>query len=376
MYQAANGTIGMHILAVISFMFLSLRLFIAVVNVLTRPRNLAASLTGKKPMISILIPARNEEHNLPALLKSLIKLTYRDYEVIVCNDHSTDNTPEILEKFVQTEKNFQWFTSEKLPASWLGKNFACHQLARKAKGDYLLFLDADIHVQSGFLSPIINRVIHKNLSLLSLFPRQIMYSTGEKSTVPLMNWILISLLPLPLVRLSKQSSLTAANGQFMLFEAKNYGENQWHQQVKHENVEDILLMRKMKKAGFRVEVLANFGAVSCRMYSSYREAVEGFSRNIHQYFGSYSALMILFWLLTIPGILIGLLLLPVATTLVLICQAILLRIIISLHSRQPVWANLYYHPLQMAALTHILVRNLLGKRKKTVRWKEREIPFG
>lgn len=366
----------MHILAVISFVFLSLRLFIAVVNFLTRPRNLAASLPRKKPKISILIPARNEEHNLPALLESLGKLTYPEYEVIICNDHSADHTPEILEKFGQTANNFQWFTSEKLPVNWLGKNFACHQLAQKAKGDYLLFLDADVHVQSGFLSPIITQSIHKNLSLLSLFPRQTMYSTGEKSTVPLMNWILISLLPLPLVRLSKQSSLAAANGQFMFFEAKNYRENQWHQQVKQENVEDILIMRRMKEAGFRVEVLANFGAVSCRMYSSYREAVEGFSRNIHQYFGGNSAIMFLFWLLTVPGILIAILTLPTFTTLVLIGQAILLRIIISLHSRQPVWSNLYYHPLQMAALTHILVRNLLGKRKKTVKWKDREVPFG
>lgn len=366
----------MYTFAIISFVFLCLRLIIALVNFLTRPTNFTVSLPEENPTVSILIPARNEEHNLPALLKSLSKLTYPDYEVIICDDHSTDSTPEILDKFTQQTGNFRWFTSEELPAGWLGKNFACHQLAEKATGDYLLFLDSDVHVQPDFLSPLITQAVQTKLSLLSIFPRQVMHSQGEKSTVPLMNWILLSLLPLPLVRLSQKPSLAAANGQFMQFEAGNYRENRWHEQVKAENVEDILIMKRMKKAGYRAEVLANFGAVSCRMYSSYREAVEGFSRNIHQYFGGSSAVMLLFWLLTVPGILLALLLLPVTGTLILVCEILLLRIIISLHSGQSVWTNLYYHPAQMAALTNIIARNLLGKHQKTVKWKDREIPFG
>jgi len=366
----------MYIFATISFVFLSLRLVIAVANFLTRPKNFSATLSEKKPRVSILIPARNEEHNLPELLESLSNLTYPDYEVIICDDHSTDSTPDILDKFTQRAENFRWFTGKELPTGWLGKNFACHQLAGKATGNYLLFLDADVTIQRDFLSPIISRAIQAKLSLLSIFPRQVLYSKGEKSTVPLMNWILISLLPLPLVRYSRKPSLAAANGQLMLFEAGNYHENRWHQQVKEENVEDILIMKKMKKTGYRTEVLANFSAVSCRMYSSYREATEGFSRNIHQYFGGSSAAMLLFWLLTVPGILLALLMLPVAGMLILIGQILLLRIIISLHSGQSVWTNLYYHPAQMAALTNIIARNILGKRKKTVKWKDREIPFG
>lgn len=366
----------MYLFATISFVFLCLRLIIAVLNFLTRPTNFASSLPEENPRVSILIPVRNEEHNLPALLESLSKLTYPDYEVIVCNDHSTDGTTDILDEFTQQTENFRWFTSEELPDGWLGKNFACHQLAEKAAGDYLLFLDADVHAQPDFLAPLISRAVEAKLSLLSIFPRQVMHSQGEKSTVPLMNWILLSLLPLPLVRLSKKTSLAAANGQFILFEAGNYRENRWHEQVKVENVEDILIMKRMKKAGYPTEVLANFGAVSCRMYSSYREAVEGFSRNIHQYFGGSSAIMLLFWLLTVPGILLALLMLPVTGMFILIGQILLLRIIISLHSGQSVWTNLYYHPAQMAALTNIIARNLLGKHKKTVKWKDREIPFG
>ena len=366
----------MYVFAFISLVFLCLRLIIALVNFLTRPKNFTSTLSGKKPMVSILVPARNEEHNLPVLLESLKKLTYREYEVIVCDDHSTDSTTEILKRFAQHTKNLNWFTGKELPAGWLGKNFACHQLAEKATGDYLLFLDADVHIQPDFLTPLINRAIQGKLSLLSVFPRQIMFSTGEKSTVPMMNWILLSLLPLSLIRFSKKPSLAAANGQFMLFEANIYREKRWHQQVKAENVEDILIVRRMKQAGYRVEVLANFSAVSCRMYSSYREAVEGFSRNIHQYFGGSSAVMLLFWLLTVPGILLALLMLPLTGTLALISQILLIRIVISLHSGQNLWSNLYYHPVQMAALTNIIIRNLLGKQKKSVKWKDREIPFG
>jgi chlorobactene glucosyltransferase len=201
-----------------------------------------------------------------------------------------------------------------------------------------------------------------------------MYSFGELSTVPIMNWVLLSLLPLPLVRHTRNPSLSAANGQFMLFDAFNYRQNNWHRQVKGESTEDITLSRMIKKSGGRVATLTGGADVFCRMYESYGEAIGGFSRNVHQYFGNSRLIMIIFAFTVLLGWL------PVwfywgwTGIKWFLMLVIANRVFISMLSKQNS-LSVILHPLQMVTFAVIAFRNVFRKIKGHTEWKGRTIKF-
>ena len=120
----------------ILFVLLLLRFLVVLTNYLSKPYLPKAARLSSFPKVSILIPARNEEANLPNLLVDLQQLDYPNFEVIVCNDHSTDDTEVILQNFSSSFQQLRYFNNETLPSGWVGKNFACHQLAKQATGDY------------------------------------------------------------------------------------------------------------------------------------------------------------------------------------------------------------------------------------------------
>jgi len=362
----------MEVLAIFTLIFLALRTLISFVNLVSRlhlPDHKPASF----PKVSVLIPARNEEAVIGRLLDSLEKQDYPDFEVIICDDHSSDNTEEILNWIAGEDERFHWFLGEKLPDDWLGKNFACHQLAQKASGKYLIFLDADVELSPAALTKAVAFFQENELSLLSVFPQQKMESFAERITVPVMNWILQSLLPMILVQKTKFPSLSAANGQLMMFDAENYRTQQWHSQVRNQNVEDIRLARMMKAEGFKIAVLLGNHDVFCRMYQSFEEAVIGFSRNIHEYFGGRRVFMLAFWFIICfePFIVFfasGWTFLSLFVLLVLAN-----RLFISAANRQNIFLSVLLHPLQMISFTAIVFYNIFRRIKKETTWKGRKI---
>jgi len=362
----------MEVLAIFTLVFLALRMLISLGNLVSR-----LHLPDKKPIsfpkVSVLIPARNEEAVLGSLLDSIEKQDYSDFEVLVCDDHSSDNTEDILNWIAGEDERFHWFLGEKLPEDWLGKNFACHQLAQKASGKYLIFLDADVELSTNAITKAVALFQKNRLALLSVFPQQKMESFAERIIVPVMNWILQSLLPMILVQKSKFPSLSAANGQLMMFDAENYRTHQWHSRVRNQNVEDIRLARMIKSEGFKIAVLLGNNDVFCRMYRSFDEAVVGFSRNIHEYFGGRRIVMLVFWLIVCFGPFIvffsfGWWFLGLFVLLVLVN-----RVFISLACRQNVFGSVLLHPLQMISFTFIVFYNIFRRIKKETTWKGRKI---
>lgn len=362
----------MNYLAGFILLFLSLRTLVALVNLLSR-LHLPDKKPAACPKVSVLIPARNEETVIGRLLKSLEIQDYPDFEVFICNDHSTDQTEEILKGFAAEDQRIHWFLGEKLAAGWLGKNYACHQLAARASGKYLIFLDADVELSGNVLSKAVDFFQEKQLTLLSVFPQQKIESFGEWSTVPVMNWILQSLLPMILVQKTGFSSLSAANGQFMMFGAENYRENQWHEKVKTQTVEDIRIARMIKAEGFRTAVLLGKGDIYCRMYTHFGEAVKGFSRNIHEYFGGNRLMMIVFWATVFFGPLMVWSSFGYVGFYGFVVLVVLNRILISRASRQPVFLSVLLHPLQMLGFSFIVFFNLYRRIRKVTEWKGREI---
>jgi len=364
----------MEYLAGFILVFLAIRTSVSLGNLLSC-LHLPDQKPESFPKVSVLIPARNEEKNIGKLLTALQQQDYPELEVIVCNDRSTDRTEEILSGFAGEDSRFRWFMGEKLPVDWLGKNFACHQLAQKASGEILLFLDADVELSLDAIRKAVAFSQKKNLALLSVFPQQKMQSLGEWTTVPVMNWILQSLLPMILVQKTTFASLSAANGQFMLFDAKDYLKFQWHERVKNENVEDIHIARLIKSSGLKMAVLLGNRDVFCRMYETWNGAVLGFSRNIHQYFGGSTLVMSSFWFIVCFG--------PFTVFaadkwwffFLFVPLVIVNRVAVAWKCRQNMVGAVMLHPLQMIGFTAIVLYNLFGRIKKETTWKGRKIPL-
>ena len=362
----------MEYLAGFILFFLVIRNLISLVN-LWSGLHLPDAKPLSKSKVSVLIPARNEEKNLDKLLSTLQQQDYPECEVIVCNDHSIDQTEEILRQHSSQDSRVTFFTGAELPADWLGKNFACHQLAQKASGELLLFLDADVELSPDAIRKAVAFFQQKNLSLLSVFPQQRMQSLAEWTTVPVMNWILQSLLPMVLVQKTRFASLSAANGQLMMFGADNYRKYQWHKQVKNENVEDIRIARMVKISGLKMAVLLGNRDVFCRMYSRFGEAVSGFSRNIHEYFGGSRLVMIAFWLIICFGPFIVFFTDRELFFGLFVPLVVINRITVAWAGRQYLIGSVLLHPLQMLGLTAIVVTNIFRRVKKETEWKGRKI---
>jgi chlorobactene glucosyltransferase len=361
-------------LAFPALVILAVRLTIVLSNLLSRPY-LSLHPSEDHSLVSVLIPARNEEKNLPALLEGLIGQHHVPLEILVYNDDSTDGTLEIIQKYASIHSHVSFLQGEALPEGWTGKNHACHQLAMRARGTYFLFLDADVKVEPDLIEKAVAFARNQDLTLLSLFPRQLMQSPGELLTVPVMNWILLSMLPLRLIRTSHYPSLSAANGQMMLFRAREYRQHNFHLLMKGINVEDIHIIRMVKRMGYVAQTLLSRGEISCKMYGSYREGIVGFSRSMFAFFGGSGPGMVLFTLFSTLGVVFVWMGMSPAMALAYLGSAALMRILIQILSRQPVLRVFLLSPLVQLSFVWMVIHSIRMKIRGTSIWKERTIQF-
>jgi glycosyltransferase involved in cell wall biosynthesis len=367
-----NGRQVMIYLAYIILIIAGMRFLIALVNLIFDPR-LKSLRSDNRPLISVLVPARNEETNIGTLLNDLREQDYSNIEIIVYDDNSTDNTKLVIEKAAEIDDRLKLITAKPLPQGWLGKNYGCHLLAQQAIGELYLFLDADVRIKDGLLESGVEHLQKHDLGLLSIFPKQIMKSAGEQMVVPLMNIILLTLLPLILVRVSKKPALAAANGQFMLFNSTVYRKIQPHFVLKNNRVEDIAITRIFKKEKIKIDCLIGNPAISCRMYKKYNEAIVGFSKNLTAFFGNSWFLSVLFWMITTFGILLLGVFLPIRLIVVYIALALLTRIFVSLISAQSIFKNILFLIPQLIALGHLNFKAIINSFFREYTWKERII---
>lgn len=355
------------------FFFLIIRLLVSVVNYFSFHKLPEKNDLDSSKLVSILIPARNEELNIISLLKQIDSFSYPNFEVIVYDDNSTDNTRNLVAHFVEKNQKFKLVDGGDLEQGWLGKNYACHQLAKVAKGEYFLFLDADVKVKDGLIERSLGYFQKLDLHLLSIFPKQVFGSMGEKMSVPLMNWILLSLLPLVFIRNTRFSFFAAANGQFMLFKADTYKKQLPHKICRTEVVEDITIIKYFKTQGLKSDTILGNDLIKCRMYSSVSESIDGFAKNIFTFFGNSSVLTILFvGLLTLAPFSIFVTL-GVKWGLVYLMGVVLIRVFVSLASEQSVIQNVLLILAQHVVLLLIVLKKLNSIGNQKLKWKGRVI---
>ncbi|MBC7810435.1 MAG: glycosyltransferase [Burkholderiales bacterium] len=274
----------------------------AVVNALMFPR-LYVSAVRSRTRVSVLIPARNEANVIAETVRGILAQTYTNLEVIVLDDASDDGTAEAALAAGEGDARLQVIAGKPLPSSWWGKNWACHQLAQVATGDWRIFTDADVQWKPEALSAVVDEIERTNADLLSVWPTQHSETWSERLVVPLMALAIIGYLPLIGVHFTRWRMFAAANGQCMAFRRECYAAVGGHEAVRDQILEDVLLARRVKALGLTLRMVDGAGLINCRMYSGWASVRDGFAKNILAGYGdSVIALLlatVFHWLLFI-----------------------------------------------------------------------------
>jgi len=335
------------------------------------------------PLVSILIPARNEELNIKRCIKSLLKQDYGNIEILVLDDGSVDNTSIIVKNLEKIDKRVKLFTGKPLKKGWLGKSYACWQLSKYAKGEYLVFTDADtIHLENS-ISNLMGALIRNKLDSLSAIPRQIMVSFHERMVVTWVHFGIMILLPLLLTKKSKNPLFANANGQCLLFKSEVYEKIGGHKSIKNKILEDIHISKQVRRCGYSIMVFDASRTIHCRMYREFNKLISGFSKFMFAAF-DYQIVNITVVVFLISALfLFPFFLLPMglfifnwsyATTNLLIIQVFLIlvmRIIMAIRLRGRVTDSLL-HPISMMYVILLCINSIIqAKSSVGVPWKER-----
>lgn len=253
-----------------------------ILNVITlkRPKK-NSSLPPGVPRVSILVPARDEEPNIRACLETLQKQDYPNFEMLVLDDNSTDNTAAIVQEMAASDDRIRLIQGEPLPEDWAGKPFACYQLARKASGDWLLFVDADTTHAPYMVRGVLSLALENKASLLSGFPRQLARSLPQRIAVPLFYFIIMSWVPLWWIHRSGIPRPSVAIGQFLLFPREEYWRFGGHKAVKSRILEDIWMGVEVTRKGGRHLAVNLSSVVFTNMYPTAAAMWRGLGRCIY-----------------------------------------------------------------------------------------------
>ena len=230
------------------------------------------------PLISILIPSRNEESDIVSCLESLRRQDYPNYEILVLDDNSSDNTAAVVEEIAAADPRVKLLRGEPLPQGWAGKPFACHQLASQARGSWLLFTDADTIHAPAMLRSALAYAHNNRLALLSGFPLQHAVSLSQRVVIPVMYFIILSWFPLWWLQGSRKPKPGLAIGQFLFLSAQDYREIGGHEAVKSRILEDVWLGFEIARHGKRQATVDLSRVVACRMYEGLGDLWEGFTK--------------------------------------------------------------------------------------------------
>ena len=372
------------VIVAISLIAFVLNLILNLRSLKAPPRN--SKIPQPTPLVSVLIPARDEEANIEACLKSLQKQDSPNLEILVLDDNSVDNTANIVKRIAATDERIRLISGKALPEGWAGKPFACHQLASKAKGSWLLFVDADTTHAPHMLRSTLALALESKCSLLSGFPRQLATSLPQKVVIPVFYFIILSWLPLWWLQRSKTPKPLLSIGQFLLFPKEEYWRIGGHQAVKSRIMEDVWLGVEVNRHGGRQIVVDLSSLVSCHMYKSLGAMWEGFIKWIYSVATLSQAALAgllaagyIFFLAPFLALWKELFIVaaPTSWRSVIVFQVsliIIMRWLIGRHFKEPVIST-FLHPF---GLSFLLLASLYGALHHVfgpgVRWKNRLYP--
>jgi glycosyltransferase involved in cell wall biosynthesis len=256
----------------------------------------ATETVAAQPVVSVIVPARNEEACLGSCLESLAAQTGVPFEIIVVDDHSTDRTREIAASFPIVRV----IEAGPLPDGWTGKNNAVVTGAREARGQWLLFTDADTVHLPGSLARALVEAQQNKAELLSYSPEQIAVTFWEMATLPVVFAELARQYP-PSKVSDPNSPAAAANGQYILVKREAYDAVGGHAAIAGNILEDVALASAVKASGRKIRFRYAADAVRTRMYRNFRQLRDGWTKNLALLFprpGRLALKTLLFWGIT------------------------------------------------------------------------------
>jgi hypothetical protein len=248
------------------------------------------------PSVSVLVPARDEAATIERCLRSVL-VQDMPVETIVLDDGSTDATADTARRL-----GVRVLAGAAPPPGWLGKAWACAQLAAAASGDVLVFLDADVVLEPSAVRAAVSLLVETGLDLVSPHPRQDAVTPAERLIQPLLQWSLLTMLPLRISERSARPSLAAANGQFLVVRSACLARAGGP--VAGAVLDDIALLRAVKAAGGRGVMVDGTQLASCRMYHSWPQLRDGYGKSLWAAFGTppgaAAVVATLLWVYVVP----------------------------------------------------------------------------
>lgn len=250
---------------------------------LPRLANRNPSLMSAPPamgrMLSIIVPARNEAAVIETVITSILATSYRPFELLIVDDRSTDDTAAIVERWAHARVRL--IRGVELPSGWYGKPWACFQGYKAAKGELLLFTDADTKHEPELLTRAVGALLHESAGLVTVSPHQRCVSFWERVVMPQI-WFLLALRYQPAaVNRSRKARDVIANGQFILVTRQAYESAGTHEVVRHEVAEDLALAQAFLRRGQRLHFAFAERLMETRMYHGLAPLIEGWSKNIY-----------------------------------------------------------------------------------------------
>ena len=230
------------------------------------------------PFVSVIVPARNEERAIERMLRALLAQEYPEFEVIVVDDRSTDSTGSIVDRIASEDGRLVAIHGAETPAGWLGKPFALHQGSERARGEMLLFVDADVHYAPQTLRTAVEHIEATGRAMVALLPHFECRSLWEHALMPALPMAPFSF-PLWINEFVPLTYLAIGAGTGNLIRRSAYDATGGHESLRDAVVDDVGLAHHMRRSGFSTGIARTERLVSVRMYHGFREIVSGFTKN-------------------------------------------------------------------------------------------------
>jgi chlorobactene glucosyltransferase len=344
-------------------------------NLATVPR-LRSRSPRRFARVSAIIPARDEERAIERTVRALLAQTYRELEIIVVNDRSVDRTEEILRGI----EGVIVIHGEEPPAGWLGKPWALHQGSRRATGELLLFLDADVIYEApDAIESAVAHLEESGMPLVALFPHLRMCGFWENVIMPNLAMFGFTVLPLWMSNRSLSPILAVGGGPGNLVRRADYDAVGGHEALHNAVVDDVGLARLFRRHGRRTEIIRASHAISVRMYHGLGEIIRGFTKNAFAVFDYNYVVAAGFLLLAIAGHLLPFVLACMGNPFGIATVALIVvtRVVLFASLRYRIDNAILGHPLMMAAWCWILLRSMwfTGIRRQ-LHWRGRTYDAG
>jgi chlorobactene glucosyltransferase len=336
-----------------------------------RPRPSLTAITGQW---SVLVPARNESAHIVDCLHAIqAAIGNHPAEILVYDDHSTDNTGALVDHLATTDNRIRRIEGVPLPPGWVGKAHACHQLLSASHGDVVLFVDADCRLAPGAAAALQSAANDVGAGIVTVMPRQQTGSPFEAMMMPLLHVAYTCWLYLPWVAKFRSPAVLAANGQVVWAQRATLLSIGGFAAIRHEVVDDMALCRAAKRAGQVVQFVDGHEIAATRMYTSARELLDGFSKNLFEGVGGFAGFMIVCVLYTTAFLLPWLWLFVPGWQghgIIGVVMMVTMRLAMAWRYQHPWWSTLF-HPLAVMVFLFIALRSMWWSTQGTVNWRGR-----